>query len=83
MSNDIFMRDLNEQMENAELILSRVASLRTQISEEPNCGLQGKLDGYLEDLKSIQRKMDTIMRFISLRDGIAKAIEISRQYKIL
>ena len=81
MSNDIFMRDLNEQMDKAEFIIKRIESLREQISEEPKCGLQGKLDGYIDELKSIQLKMNTILRFIGLRDGISKAIELSQKYK--
>lgn len=81
MSNDIFMQDLNEQMDKAEIIIERMTSLRTQISEEHNCGLQGKLEEYVEELKQVQLKMDTILRFISLRDGISRAISLAQKYK--
>jgi hypothetical protein len=83
MSEDIFTRDLNEQMEKAEFIIQRINSLRTQIVEEPTCNLQEKLDAYVEELKTIQLKMNTIARFISLRDGISKAITLSLEYKQL
>lgn len=69
-----FESDLTESMDKAEFILKRINSLRTQIQEEPTCGLNHKLETYISELKSVQIEISVRYNFLTIRNAIAKEL---------
>lgn len=65
---------INALMTIAEFAIRRIYSLRKQLQEDPNCGLQGKLEAYESDLKKIQIRMHTIYQHITVKQGIMTAL---------